>query len=190
MFSKTIQLGKIAYSYKNRKCNLVELEIEIEEIRTQPIFDVDTKGKTLKVEEVGKTGVFDWETLDRVKEGVSISISAQVWNHMNTDILMGGQCLDTIHQYMPDNEILNAILPIWRTYHNNILNAGTRKQTEALALYLEETNQEYNYDKAVEYLTLIGLVEDRGYRYGSKWLYRSVPENIVNALINLANKIS
>lgn len=47
------------------------------------------------------------------------SVSANVWNAHNTDIVAGGQCLDTIAPYINNNGIFNEILRLWKLYHLN-----------------------------------------------------------------------
>lgn len=46
------------------------------------------------------------------------SVSAEVWNAIHTDIVTGGQCLDTIASYI-DNPLYSEILRLWKTYHLN-----------------------------------------------------------------------
>ncbi len=47
------------------------------------------------------------------------SASAKVWNSRHTDIIMGGQCLDTIAPYMNNNPDFFEILRLWNLYHLN-----------------------------------------------------------------------
>lgn len=46
------------------------------------------------------------------------SVSANVWNHIHTDIIAGGQCLDTIAPYIND-PVYSEILRLWKSYHLN-----------------------------------------------------------------------
>ena len=47
------------------------------------------------------------------------SCSASVWNSRHTDIVAGGQCLDTIAPYMNNNPVFSEILRLWELYHLN-----------------------------------------------------------------------
>jgi hypothetical protein len=186
IFSAIIELGKVAYSYKNRKCNQVELDVSISTVRTQPAYDVEAiDPANLKIEEAGKSGIKNWETLKLIKEEKVISISGGIWDHMHNDYMMCGQCLDEIISLMPDNEIVKVVHPIWKEYHLNNMKAGTRQQTEALDLFFTENGRSYNYDEAVEYLKLIGKYIDRKYQYGSSWLLKPVPDEVIDQLIKV-----
>ena len=46
------------------------------------------------------------------------SVSANVWSRKNTDIIMGGQCLDSLTAYIND-PVFNEILRLWKLYHLN-----------------------------------------------------------------------
>lgn len=190
VFEKTVDLGKVAYSYKNRKCNSVDLNVLITSCRTAIDADYQMVNNNLVVTEKGKTGIYNWDTLKLIKEEKVISISVGIWNHMHTDYMMCGQCLDDLLQLMPDNEVLKIIYPIWKEYHSNNLHAGTKGQEEALQAYFTEISQDYDFGKAVEYLQLIGLYEDRGYKYGSSWLIKPVPDEVVQQLIQVCDPVS
>ena len=47
------------------------------------------------------------------------SVSANVWNTRHSDIVCGGQCLDTIAPYMNNNPVFSEILRLWELYHLN-----------------------------------------------------------------------
>jgi hypothetical protein len=181
-FQKAVMLGKVAYSNKARKSNMVQLNVEITEIRTQPVYDIELSGGDVDLVESGQSAIFDWDTMQRVKEGIVISISGSVWNSKESDILIGGQCLDQLLELMPDNEVLRHIAPIWKDYHLNNMKGGTKKQTEMITRHFEDRNEPYQYEAACEYLESIGLLEDRGYKYGSGWLYMPVPDEVLAEL--------
>lgn len=46
------------------------------------------------------------------------SVSAEVWNSRRSDIVCGGQCLDTIAPYIND-PVFSEILRLWKLYHLN-----------------------------------------------------------------------
>ena len=116
----------------------------------------------------------DWETLEEKRMYV-FSASAHCKGHY-------GQCLDYVHekaeQYiMPEERqvLYNRIYNIWREYHLNDLQAGTKKQTEAIPKELNYVG----YKDTCRYLADIGLFEDRGYQYGHGWLCKEIPAEIV-----------
>lgn len=114
-------------------------------------------------------------------KGPELSICGSVWNSKHTDIVMGGQCLDNMMEYseLSCNPLFRKLYKWWKSYHLNTLNAGTVKQEEAL----KEANLiGKGYERQCEYLKDIDLYEDNGYRYGSAWLYREIPENDLNEI--------
>ena len=132
--------------------------------------------KTVRVEICLATQLCkDWETLEEKRMYV-FTASARCKRH-------GGQCLDHIHekaeQYiMPDERrvLYNRIYKIWSEYHLNDLNAGTKKQT---ALLTDTQRRADHYREACKHLESIGLLEDRGYKYGHGWLCKEIPAEIV-----------
>ena len=125
----------------------------------------------------------DWETLEEKKMYV-FSASAYAPRHW-------GQCLDYIHDnaekyIIPDEmkELYNRIYQIWKEYHLNDLQYGTKKQTEHLTDELRRVN---HYTEACEYLESIDLLEDRGHEYGNGWLCKEIPEEIVAEIMTWQN---
>ena len=117
----------------------------------------------------------DWETLEE-KRMYTFSVMASCNRH-------AGQCLDYIHEnaekfIMPDEkkELYNRIYNVWKEYHLNDLQSGTKKQTEALT---KELHRADHYREACKHLESIGLLEDRGYKYGHGWLCKEIPAEIV-----------
>lgn len=82
-----------------------------------------------------------------------------------------------------DRKKFFRIVDIWRAYHLNDLTAGTKKQEDAVAIW--RLTNEYDFDKARKYLEEIGLNPDKGYKYGSSWLCRKIPDEDVTFLQNL-----
>ena len=132
--------------------------------------------KTVKVEICLATKrCKDWETLEE-KRMYIFSAMARCKGHL-------GQCLDHIHkngeQYIvPDEKkvLFNRIYEVWCEYHLNDLQAGTKKQTEAIPIELRNTN---SYMDACRYLADLRIFEDRGYKYGHGWLCKEIPAEIV-----------
>ena len=125
----------------------------------------------------------DWETLEEKKMYVfSASAHApRIW----------GQCLDYIHDNAEKyiipaemQELYNRIYHIWKEYHLNDLNSGTKVQKDMLP---KELHRASNYTEACEYLKSIGLFEDRGYKYGTGWLCKEIPEEIIAEIMTWQN---
>ena len=118
--------------------------------------------------------------LRETDNGPVFSASGDIWNARHTDIVQGGQCLDSIAEIpaIRANRRFKAVLRLWRAHHLNDMHAGTEAQENALAAYKAENGLDrLDYDGECEVLKGMGLYEDNGYRYGSKWLYRPIPES-------------
>lgn len=138
----------------------------------------------------------EWE-LKNKENGIVFSMSADVWNHIGSDIYTGGQCVDKVAEFFPNDKRLARMVEVWNEYHLNDLNAGTPKQTAAIKQW--KLINKYDYTAACEYLKSIGLYEDfeidglacaggfpedvlsgkRGYRYGERWIFRPIPAEII-----------
>lgn len=122
----------------------------------------------------------DWETLEEKRMYV-FTASARGKGHW-------GQCLDYLQEnaekYIVPDELrglYNRICDIWREYHLNELQSGTKKQTEAIS---EELHRADHYKEACKYLESIGLFEDRGYKYGHGWLCKEIPAEVVAEIMS------
>lgn len=58
------------------------------------------------------------------------SVSANVWNARHTDIVAGGQCLDTIAPYIK-SPVYSEILRLWELYHLNDMHPECEHQHAA-----------------------------------------------------------
>lgn len=58
------------------------------------------------------------------------SVSASVWNSRRSDIVAGGQCLDTIAPYITD-PLYKEILRLWELYHLNDMHPECEHQAAA-----------------------------------------------------------
>lgn len=47
------------------------------------------------------------------------SVSAKVWNRRHSDIVTGGQCLDSLIPYLRENPVYMEIVRLWKLYHLN-----------------------------------------------------------------------
>ena len=106
---------------------------------------------------------------------LEFSAMGTIWNCRHTDSLSGGQNLDEISKYI-DDPVFKEIYDLWKSYHLNGLNSGTRKQEAALIKESDRRNADHKakgekteepltyanrYDDACEYLKSIGLFIDK-----------------------------
>jgi hypothetical protein len=121
--------------------------------------------------------------LDSKKSGECLSICGSIY--YRNSFITGGQIFDDIKgNYVAtdkDKLILNKILYAWNHYHLNDLHAGTEKQEEALKNF----EGSRNYDSDCQYLKTVGLYDDNGYRYGTGWLFRAIPEDVLKEIKEL-----
>ena len=125
----------------------------------------------IRLEENRRCYVWKGGTLEKV-QGTEFAASAMVYRH--NSFVCGGQCLD-------ESDILDAvengklckkdkatyleILRLWKNYHLNGMNAGCEHQKEGSPAG--------------------SVCPVCGYRYGSAWLYREIPEKDLEAIKNL-----
>lgn len=118
-----------------------------------------------------------------------LSICADLWNGRHTDIVMGGQCLDELMQFdsLSCNALFRKLHRLWKLYHLNGLRAGSEKQEQALEEARNAGERLCCYEDSCKYLESIGLLDDNGYRYGSSWLYRAIPDDDLKLIKELLN---
>lgn len=107
------------------------------------------------------------------------SMCAGIWNHIKTDMYCAGQCVEEIAKYFPANKKVQRMLAIWRDWHLNDLRAGTLKQETHLKALTFPGYPVSHYDWARSELAKVGLQPDDGYSYGSAWLTKSLPPEII-----------
>lgn len=81
------------------------------------VFDfgkIDFQGKGRKCNAV----TVDMEYREKDNGQKVLSVSASVWNAFHSDIISGGQCLDSIAPYI-HNATFAEILRLWKLYHLN-----------------------------------------------------------------------
>ena len=108
----------------------------------------------------------------------------------NVDIC-GWQCSQDILMFFAshpqemtkENAELLDLLKLWRRWHLNDLCAGSNIQKEALLTW--EGHSEADYKASCNYLESIGLLEERGYKYGHAWLFERVPNEVLNQLTDI-----
>jgi len=114
--------------------------------------------------------------LNSNKKGIQFTAIGNIWNHIETNCYIYGQCLDEIQKFFPKNKRFNRLVEIWKEYHLNDLQAGTDKQMDALKGFNTD------YDKQCEYLDSINLLYDDGYKYGTSWKYKQIPNDVINEI--------
>jgi hypothetical protein len=116
-----------------------------------------------------------------------LSICGELWDARHTDIVMGGQCLDEMSKLgdLRFSTLFKKLRRLWKLYHLNDMHAGTVKQENALDDAKKSGIKICSYDDSCKYLESIGLLVDDGYKYGSSWLYREIPEEDLKEIISL-----
>ena len=135
--------------------------------------------KTLEVSiEVRKRTFKDYETQQEV---IGYEFSA-----CGSGLGYGGQCLDHFKEeaekYMIDEsrrELFNRVFAIWNEYHLNCMIAGTKKQMECL-----EGCDSHDYTDRCKYLEEHDLLVDNGYKYGTSWLGKQIPREIMDEVFS------
>ena len=141
---------------------------------------------------------------DGSPEYLEFSAVGAVWNRLHSDWIMGGQCLDDLipfARYMKNRETFFRIANLWRNYHLNSMNAGTREQTAAVKAYFEKTGKSYDYKEACDYLESVGLwrvkytgkavgrfYNDEWYNYGHGWIVNELPVMVLTECRQLAGE--
>lgn len=80
-----------------------------------------------------------------------------------------------------NSDLIVEFLAVWEKWHLNDMQAGTPEQME----YLEKYPDIKDYSKKCELLKQVGLYEIDGYKYGSKWLTKELPLEVVAFLKSL-----
>ena len=125
----------------------------------------------IRLEENRRCYVWKGGALEKV-QGTEFAASAMVYIH--NSFVCGGQCLDEsdILDVVENGKLCEKdkatyleILRLWKNYHLNGMNAGCEHQKEGSPAG--------------------SVCPVCGYRYGSAWLYREIPEKDLEAIKNL-----
>lgn len=178
---KTFNFGKIDFCGSGRKINLVTVTVELRRRGGKTTFTIDRKTGEKTI--TGKT-----------PEYVELSICGDVWNARRSDIVCGGQCLDTIAEYrrqLSDPELFDTLHGLWTKYHLNGTHAGTPEQEKAIEEWKAAGNK-YEYTAVCEMLKQRGLYEvnytglsvgrryeNEPYKYGHAWLIQELPGDVL-----------
>ncbi len=137
--------------------------------------------------------------LRRKEKGIELSICGEIWNHIHTDIISGGQNIDTIARLFPHNKKVQRVKEIWKRWHLNDIRAGCAHQR---ALKWEDvripvadlpdnkiSNRDergilaiWVYPKEHKDGLLTKPCPECGYAYGSKWLFEEIPAEVIEEI--------
>ena len=178
---KTFNFGKIKYTNKSKRVNLVEVDVELRRKGGETTFTIDPKTKEKTI--TGKT-----------PEYLELSICGTIWNARHTDCVCGGQCLDTIAKFrnqLSDPKLFDTLLYLWNNFHLNGMHAGTPEQEQAIEEWKAEGNR-YEYTAVCDMLKRRGLYEvnytglsvgrryeNEPYKYGHGWLMQELPGDVL-----------
>lgn len=182
---KTIKFGKIDYLGHGRKNCPVEVEIELRKRGGEETFRFVNGQREY--------------TGEKTPEYYELAICGDIWNHVHTDIYCGGQCLDTIAEYV-HSDLFKEIYELWKRYHLNGMRAGTPEQEEEKIKWLADGHR-YDYTEICEHLKEVGLYEvmftgktssrtynNEPYRYGSGWVVEDLPEEVIARVKEICEK--
>lgn len=122
--------------------------------------------------------VITWELRDG-----RFSMQAEIWNPRKTDIYCGGQCVDMVAAYFPQDAKAQRMLAIWREWHLNDMQAGSPAQREWIAAHPEQSHDYMLLSAALEGAGLNPdpnfLHNGKPYKYGHAWLKRELPADVI-----------
>lgn len=101
----------------------------------------------------------------------------------------GGQCEDDIDKYLKWDKVWDKIYYLWKTHHLNDMHAGTPKQENLIKMGRLAGVDLSSYDKELdflrEYYVECDELDGEPYKYGTKWLYRPIPETDLWEILSL-----
>lgn len=127
----------------------------------------------------------------QVSETYKFSMTGGIYNPQTRDYEICGQCQDRLRSiadrivYEFPKEKFLRLLEIWDAWHLNDMIPGTESQQLAVAIWRQD--HKYSYTEACAALAEVGLLEDHGYKYGSAWLYRELPREVIAEVKDLLN---
>jgi len=184
LFKRETIIGSRKGHDGHNKPIILNFEIKETDLSTQAIYNGEWD-----LLYVGNTKLsVDGEKLTKYKH---LSISGEIGKGFSME--EAGQIYDTLRNGLQDpdysfkdKKAVKEILNIWEEHHLNDMNAGTITQQKALEkVGLQSAG---NYDLAVAYLKKKKLYIDKGYRYGTKWLIKDLPDDIIDRLDNVIKK--
>lgn len=125
-------------------------------------------------------------------KGPVFSACGNVWEKDRSDIIIGGQCFDTLAQTdIANDPTFIEVYRLWKLYHLNDMHAGTPEQEGAIRQGIKngELSRNADYTSTVQYLKEKNLYEvplnRTTYRYGHAWLYEPIPEEDLDKIKKL-----
>lgn len=100
--------------------------------------------------------------------------------------VMGNSCGQVGDCIVPRTDNQRKLVEMWEKYHLNDMHAGTEKQEEFLSKHGEA---HHNYNQQCKLLEEAGLLVDSGYRYGTSWRTRKLPDNFINTLKEVVDSV-
>lgn len=95
---------------------------------------IDAEGRGRKINSVDL--VIELRNADTNKP--EFSVCGDVWNSRHTDIVQGGQCIDSIDKFFKHDRLYKLIENLWKKYHLNSMHAGTVEQENCLKDFASE----------------------------------------------------
>lgn len=96
------------------------------------------------------------------------------------------QIIDEFEERIPyyskaNQEIAYRLLDIWKEYHLNDGLCGTKTQKDFIKMHA----QSKSYEEQCSILKENNLLHDRGHKYGCGWLYKEIPNEVLDFLKSL-----
>ena len=105
---------------------------------------------------------------------IDFSASGDVWNTKHTDIVMGGQCIDSIwNEYasqIHDVALYKTIMDLWKKWHRNDVNAGCKHQRKLKWTYEQHPSEP---------------CPTCGYKMGTAWKYNKIDQKDLKTICSL-----
>ena len=94
-----------------------------------------SNGRKINEVEIG-VSIRDWNGYDE------LSICGSVWNHIHSDIICGGQCIDDeeITCHFKDDPLYNGIFDIWKNCHLHNLDTIDNEYRKDIDFIMDENN--------------------------------------------------
>jgi hypothetical protein len=126
----------------------------------------------------GKTARLIWNLTDG-----NFAMQATLGNEMV------GQCVNEVVDYFPTDQKAQRMREVWKNWHLNDLTAGSPAQRDYLSNHRTSDTKLTHYERALKLLAEAGLNPDpnylhkgKPYEYGSAWLKRTIPEDIIKEI--------
>jgi len=159
---KEFDFGKIDYQGIGKKVNTVIVEVELYE----------KECKNFATNEKELMWVF--------------SASCGIWNGRKTDIIAGGQILESLKAYLK-NPLLYTIITFWERWNLNDMKCGSKRQCDEIEVFRKLTNigNIWAYEQECNYLKSIGLYEDGVFKWGNGYWCEKIPTEVVEKIKRL-----